>query len=33
VVVLSAGQIVGELIGEEISVNAVLRLSFGRKSA
>lgn len=33
VVVLSGGRIVGELIGEDITVNAVMRLSFGRKNA
>ena len=33
VIVLSGGQIVDELVGDDISVNSVMRLSFGRKSA
>lgn len=32
VVVLAGGQVVGELTGAEISVNSIMRLSFGRKS-
>lgn len=33
VVVLSGGRIFGELIGEDITVNAVMKMSFGRKNA
>jgi ABC-type sugar transport system ATPase subunit len=33
VIVLSGGQIVDELVGDDISVNSIMRLSFGRKSA
>jgi ABC-type sugar transport system ATPase subunit len=33
VVVLYRGEVVGELIGRDLTVNSIMRLSFGRKSA
>ena len=33
VVVLNRGEVVGELLGDDLTVNSIMRLSFGRKSA